>query len=184
MFFVDSLNYANEEKTKEELERFNNFVISKTAMKTTQAEVPNVFYEKVIPERRENYRYKENTISDDQMKRTEFFANQSRNKLVDYDGNISYSDWKNDKEWEVVKNKIIEVENANAVLVKTEKSPIYETRNICEIFMGNCIRNDYVQVCVGETVVKHYEDRKRNKITDFDGNISYGEWEVVRTYTK
>ena len=46
MFFVDSLNYANEEKTKEELERFNNFVISKTAMKTTQSEVPNVFYEK------------------------------------------------------------------------------------------------------------------------------------------
>ena len=121
MFFVDSLNYANEEKTKEELERFNNFVISKTAMKTTQAEVPNVFYEKVIPERRENYRYKENIISDDQMKRTEFFANQSRNKLVDYDGNISYSDWKNDKEWEVVKNKIIEVENKIAVLVKTVK---------------------------------------------------------------
>lgn len=83
IFFLDSPNYTSDENTKKELERFHNFVISKNAMKTTQAEVPNLFYEKVIPEKRDNYRYKENVISEDKMKRTEYFANQSRNKLVD-----------------------------------------------------------------------------------------------------
>jgi len=184
MFFVDSPNYLNEEKTKVELERFNEFAFSKNAMKTTQAEVPNVFYEKVIPEKRENYRYKENLLSENNMKRTEYFANQSRNKLVDFDGNISYSDWKNDKEWEIVKKKIIENEIKKEVLVKTVTNPIYETRNIVKRRFGICIRNDYVQVCVGSKTINTYEDRTREKITDFDGNISYGEWKVIKTYDK
>ena len=118
------------------------------------------------------------------MKRTEYFANQSRNKLVDFDGNISYSDWKNDKEWEIVKKKIIENEIKKEVLVKTVTNPIYETRNIVERFLGICYRNDYVQVCVGSKTINTYEDKTREKITDFDGNISYGEWKVIKTYDK
>ena len=82
-----------------------------------------------------------------------------------------------------MKNKIIEVEKKTE-LVKTEVVPIYETRNICERFLGICIRNDYVQVKIGEKIVKTYEDKKRNKITDFDGNVSYENWEVINTYTK
>ena len=106
MFFVDSPNYQNEEKTKAELDRFNEFAFSKNAMRTTQVEVPNAFYEKVIPEKRENYRIKEKLYT----KRTECFANQSRNKFIDFDGNITYSDWKNDKEWEIVKMEKVETE--------------------------------------------------------------------------
>ena len=70
------------------------------------------------------------------MKRTEYFANQSRNKLVDFDGNISYSDWKNDKEWEIVKMKKVETEIKNGELVNSTTEPIYEMRNICERFLG------------------------------------------------
>jgi hypothetical protein len=113
VFFVDSENYKTDKKTKTELNKFNNFVFSKNAMKTTQAEVPNVFYEKVIREERNNYRYKENLISEDGVKRTEYFANQSRYKLIDYYGNISYTNWKNEKEWEIVKTKTIEYETKN-----------------------------------------------------------------------
>lgn len=183
IFFVDSPNYANDENTRKELERFNNFVISKSAMKTTQAEVPNIFYEKVIPEKRENYRYKENIISEDKMKRTEFFANQSRNKLVDFDGNISYSEWKNDKEWEIIKNKKIEIETKTEC-IKTETIPIYKTKNVTKKFLGICITNDYYQEHVGNKVINTYADKKRNKITDFDGNISYEDWEVIKTYQR
>ena len=50
--------------------------------------------------------------------------------------------------------------------------------------MGICISNENVQVCVGEKTIVTYVDRKRNKITDFDGNISYEDWEVIKTYTK
>ena len=182
MFFVDSLNYKTDKKTRTELERFNQFVISKNAMKTTQAEVPNVFYEKVIREKRDNYRYKENLISEEGMKRTEYFANQIRDKLVDYDGNISYTDWKNDKQWEIVKNKIIEVEPAT-IIVKTTTEPIYGTKNVRKRFLGVCYSNEYYKVVVGQKTINTYEDRKRNKITDFDGNISYGDWETIKTYT-
>ena len=183
MFFVDSPNYENEEKTRNELNRFNEFAFSKNAMKTTQAEVPNVFYEKVIGEKRPNYRYKENLISEDNMKRTEYFANHSRFKLVDFDGNKSYTDWKNDKEWEVVKNKIIEIEN-HTEKVKTESKPIIRTRNITKRVFGVCVSNEYVQECVGYNTVITYEDRTREKITDFDGNVSYSDWKVIKTYTK
>lgn len=153
-------------------------------MKTTQVEVPNVFYEQVIPEKRDNYRYKENLLSENNMKRTEYFANQSRNKLVDFDGNIAYSDWKNDKEWEIVKRKIIETENKIGELLNRVTTPIYETKNICERFFGICIINDYVQEYKGSKTIETYADKTREKITDFDGNISYGEWKTIRTYEK
>ena len=183
IFFVDSPN-KNDKNTKEELKRFNNFVTSKTAMKTTQAEVPNVFYEKVILETRDNYRYKENDISADKMKRTEYFANQSRNRLVDYDGNISYSDWKNDKSWEIIKYKKIEDDFQYGELIKTEKIPIYEKRNHKKRFLGVCISNKWYDVHVGDKTIYTYQDKKRDKITDFDGNISYGNWKTIKTYKK
>ena len=183
VFFVDSENYKKDEKTKIELNRFNNFVFSKNAMKTTQAEVPNVFYEKVIREERNNYRYKENLISKDGIKRTEFFANQSRNKLIDYDGNISYTNWKNEKQWEIVKNKKIEYETENA-LVQIRKEPIIERRVKKKRILGITIKKIHYDEVVGERTIKTYEFRKREKITDFDGNISYGDWKVIRTYTK
>ena len=109
MFFVDSLNYQSDQNTKDELERFNTFITSKNALKTTQVEVPNVFYEKVITEKRNNVKYKENLICENGMKRIEYFADQSRFKLVDYYGNVTYSDWKNDKQWEIVKNKKLKI---------------------------------------------------------------------------
>ena len=183
VFFVDSKNYQIDEKTKKELNRFNNFVFSKNAMKTTQAEIPNVFYEKVIREVRNNFRYKENLISKDGMKRTEYFANQSRNKLIDYDGNISYTNWKNEKQWEIVKNKKIEYETENA-LVQIRKEPIIERRVKKKGFLGITIKKIHYDEVVGERTIKTYEFRKREKITDFDGNISYGDWKVIRTYTK
>jgi hypothetical protein len=37
---------------------------------------------------------------------------------------------------------------------------------------------------VGEKKIKTYEVIKREKITDFDENISFGNWMVIRTYTK
>ena len=183
MFFVDSNNYNNEQNTISEFERFNAFVTSKNAMKTTQVEVPNVFYEKVIPEKKNNIRYKENLICENGMKRIEYFADQSRDKLVDYNGNITYSDWKNDKEWEIVKNKIIEEEYKNGELINSVTTPIYEQRQRKRRKLGVCVGFDTWMEHVGNKVVNTYVDKKRNKITDFDGNISYDDWVIVKTYT-
>ena len=183
VFFVDSENYKIDEKTKTELNRFNNFVFSKNAMKTTQAEVPNVFYEKVIREERNNYRYKENLISEDGMKRTEYFANQSRNKLIDYYGNISYTNWKNEKEWEIVKTKTIEYDTQNCP-VQISKEPRYAQREIKTDILGIFHFSQTYNQVVGESSNTTYEIRRRKKITDFDGKISYGDWEVIKTYSK
>ena len=183
VFFVDSENYKTDKKTKTELNRFNNFVFSKNAMKTTQAEVPNVFYEKVIREVRNNFRYKENLISKDGMKRTEYFANQSRNKLIDYDGNISYTNWKNEKEWEIVKTKTIEYDTQNCP-VQISKEPRYAQREIKTDILGIFHFSQTYNQVVGESSNTTYEIRRRKKITDFDGKISYGDWEVIKTYSK
>ena len=184
MFFVDSPNYQTDQNTKDELERFNTFVTSKNALKTTQVEVPNIFYEKVIAEKRINYRYKENLIYENGMKRIEYFADQSRNKLVDFDGNVSYSDWKNDKQWEIVKNKKIEVENKIGECIKTERTPIYERRQRKKRVLGVCVGFESWSEYVGDRETKTFVDKKRNKITDFDGNVSYEDWVVIKTYTK
>ena len=55
-------------------------------------------------------------------------------------------------------------------------------RNICERFLGVCVRNGYVQVCVGQKTTNTHADNTREKTTDFDGNISYGAWKVIKTY--
>ena len=183
VFFVDSENYKTDKKTKTELNKFNNFVFSKNAMKTTQAEVPNVFYEKVIREERNNYRYKENLISEDGMKRTEYFANQSRNKLIDYYGNISYTNWKNEKEWEIVKTKTIEYDTQNCP-VQISKEPRHAQREIKTDILGIFHFSQTYNQVVGESSNTTYEIRRRKKITDFDGKISYGDWEVIKTYSK
>ena len=183
VFFVDSENYKTDKKTKTELNKFNNFVFSKNAMKTTQAEVPNVFYEKVIREERNNIRYKENLISEDGMKRTEYFANQSRNKLIDYYGNISYTNWKNEKEWEIVKTKTIEYDTQNCP-VQISKEPRYAQREIKTDILGIFHFSQTYNQVVGESSNTTYEIRRRKKITDFDGKISYGDWEVIKTYSK
>ena len=181
MFFIDSLNYKKDEKTISELNRFYKFVVSKNAMKTTQVEVPNVFYEKVIREERNNFKYKDDLISEDGMQRTEFFANQSRSKLIDYDEKESYTDWKNEKEWEIVKNKKIEPEIKNFA-VQINKEPVYGTKTIDTSILFFKFSESYNQV-IGEKSNTTFETRKRNKITDFDGKESYTDWEVIRTYS-
>ena len=181
MFFIDSLNYKKDEKTISELNRFYKFVVSKNAMKTTQVEVPNVFYKKVIREEQNNFKYKDDLISEDGMQRTEFFANQSRSKLIDYDKNESYTDWKNEKQWEIVKNKKIEPEIKNFA-VQINKEPVYGTKTIDTSILFFKFSESYNQV-IGEKSNTTFETRKRNKITDFDGKESYTDWEVIRTYS-
>ena len=183
VFFVDSLNYKTDEKTREELDEFYKFVISKDAMKTTQVEVPNVFYEKVIREERNNIRYKKNFISKDGMQRIEYFADQSRSKLIDYDGNISYTDWKNEKQWEIVKNKKIDVETKKFT-VEIRNEPIYKKRTKKKRILGIPIKKTTYNEVVGERKITTYEIRRRNKITDFDENISYSDWVVIKRYTE
>ena len=183
VFFVDSLNYKTDEKTREELDEFYKFVISKDAMKTTQVEVPNVFYEKVIREERNNIKYKKNFISKDEMQRIEYFADQSRSKLIDYDGNISYTDWKNEKQWEIVKNKKIDVETKKFT-VEIRNEPIYEKRTKKKRILGITYKKITYDEVVGERKITTYEIRRRNKITDFDENISYSDWVVIKRYTE
>ena len=183
VFFIDSLNYKKDEKTISELNRFYKFVVSKNAMKTTQVEVPNVFYEKVIREEQNNFKYKDDLISEDGMQRTEFFANQSRSKLIDYDGNKSYTDWKNEKQWEIVKNKKIDVETKKFT-VEIRNEPIYEKRTKKKRILGITYKKITYDEVVGERKITTYEIRRRNKITDFDENVSYSDWVVIKRYTE
>jgi len=181
MFFVDSLNYQNDQKTKSELDKFNEFAFSKNAMRTTQVEVPNVFYEQVIPEKRENYRYKENLLSENNMKRTEYFANQSRNKLVDFYGNISYSDWKNDQEWEVVKEKKVSYEESGYRNTGSDIENIYNIVNTIEYVDGISVKKQY-KVLIGNTKILYYTKYRRKVTIDFDGYPSYGDWINIDSY--
>jgi len=183
VFFMDSLNYKTDEKTISELNRFYKFVVSKNAMKTTQVEVPNVFYEKVIREEQNNFKYKDDLISEDGMQRTEFFANQSRSKLIDYDENESYTDWKNEKQWEIVKKKKIEPETKKFT-VEIRNEPIYEKRTKKKRILGITYKKFTYDEKVGERKITTYEIRKRNKITDFDENESYSDWIVIKRYTE
>ena len=117
------------------------------------------------------------------MQRTEFFANQSRSKLIDYDENESYTDWKNEKQWEIVKNKKIEPETKKFT-VEIRNEPIYKKRTKKKRILGIPIKKTTYNEVVGERKITTYEIRRRNKITDFDENISYIDWVVIKRYTE
>ena len=91
--------------------------------------------------------------------------------------------WKNEKEWEIVKTKTIEYETKNFP-VQITKEPRYAQREIKTDILGIFHFSQTYNQVVGESSNTTYEIRRRKKITDFDGKISYGDWEVVKTYSK
>jgi len=62
--------------------------------------------------------------------------------------------------------------------VKTRILPIYQKKNKEEKLSGVYIKNDF-EICVGQKIIESYEVSTREKITDFDGNISYKDWNVI-----
>ena len=80
-----------------------------------------------------------------------------------------------------LKKKKIEPEIKN-VAVQINKEPVYGTKTIDTSILFFKFSESYNQV-IGEKSNTTFETRKRNKITDFDGKISYTDWEVIRTYS-
>lgn len=111
-------------------------------------------------------------INEEKLTRTRTYANQTRNMQVLPNGEISYTPWVNIKTWtkidkKIVKEEIEEKRKINEVSTKVfrrprSRNPLYDHTN----------------------VTKTYEDRKRTVFIDYDGNVSYGEWFQIRTYSE
>ena len=180
-FFVNAKSDLSklDDDTKQEIININAFAYGNKPISTKGFQVPDVNYFKLITETKENVFIKEE-INERALTRTRTYANQTRNKQIAYNGEVSYSDWVNTKTWTKVDRKTIREETQNRVKVNEVRNQVYEKHGSRRYLVAGPKKQKYV----GTDVTTTYEDRKRNVITDYDGNVSYGEWVTIRTYTE
>ena len=181
-YFVDACEDLNsfDMNTQNEFALIHAFACGKQPISTKDFKVPDVHYFQLFPEYRDNVLISE-TFSDDEMERTRIFADQTRNRQVAYDGKESYSEWVNtDTRTEVTRKKIeIEFQKEVQYDQKRELKFAQKGQVIIPILIDTRrIVPDHIDV---ETF---YRDYKRTVITDFDGIVSFGEWEITDEYSR
>ena len=113
------------------------------------------------------------------MQRIRIYADQTRNKQIAYDGTESYSDWVNTE----IRTKV------DVINIKEE----YQTEIINKDKMGHWrkARCGGLKRVLGmkkpvfshTDVLNTYHVYKRFVITDFDGKISYEDWELIDEFS-
>jgi hypothetical protein len=158
----------------------HGFVCGLSALPTQRVIAPNVQFLRIEKETRTNYlantRIEGNT-------RIQTYEDQERERRTGYDGHtITYSDWTAIRTWEKRQTQSSRTET-QIVCVNENRQTIFQTEKCGGrryVLFGPC---DTQQVQCGETVTKQMQEKSRQIITDFDGNISYGNWKVIREWT-
>ena len=182
-FFVDAKRDLSkiDYDTKQEITQINAFAYGLKPISTKGFEYPDVNYFKLIPEIRRNVLIKSSTNG---STRTRTYADQMRNKQISYNDVVSYSNWINTRTWTKVDRKIIREEVQLKIKIGENRTPIYRTEKYGSRRFGVCGPRKTRQVYDHTDVTTTYEDRKRTVIRDFDGNVSYGNWVQIRTFTE
>ena len=184
-FFVDSKSDLSklDDDTKQEITQINAFASRFNPLSTKGFKVPNPYYFKLIPEIEDNVLIKED-FNEIMLTRTRTYANRVRNKQISYNGTESYSDWIYTKTWPKIDKKIISEEVQEKIKIGESREPVFRTERSGGrryVLVGPRTKS---QVYDHTNVTTTYEDRKRIIIRDYDGNVSYGDWVQIRTYTE
>jgi hypothetical protein len=180
VFFVDSKKFDVDPETKQQYALFHGFVCGLDALPTQKVVAPSVTYLKIEKESRQSILA--NTRIDGDT-RIQTYEDQEREKRTAYDGvTITYSDWKATRTWEDRKTRTRRTETKNECSNET-RTPVFKTEhddNRRYVVFGP--RSSY-QVKCGETVTRHMRQMSREVVTDFDGQVSHGDWRIIRTWT-
>jgi hypothetical protein len=180
VFFVDSKKYDTDQETREQYALLHGFVCGLPALRTTKIVVPNVTYLKVEKQTRRHILAK---VEIQGNTRIQTYEDQERDKRTGYDGHtITFSEWKAIRTWQNRQSRSSRTETETNC-VSEHREPIFRTEKYGSRRYGFCGPRSTRQVKCGETVTRNMEERSRNIYRDFDGNISYGDWKVIRQWT-
>ena len=184
-FFVDAKSDLSklDDDTKQEIVQINAFAYGKPPISTKGFKVPDVNYFKIIPETKRNVLIKED-INEKELTRTRTYADQTRNMQISYNDVVSYSNWINTRTWTKVDKKIIKEDIDRKHKIGETRVARYREEKYGGRRYGIAGPRSTRHVYDHTDVTTTYEDRKRNIITDYDGNVSYGDWIQIRTFTE
>jgi hypothetical protein len=180
VFFVDSKKYNIDRETKDQYALLHAFICGLDPLPTQRVVVPNVSYLKIEKETRQNQLVNTRITGET---RIQTYEDQEREKRTGFDGRtITYSEWK------AIRTR--EKQDKSSVRTETKTECANETRDpiIRRISCGGrrylfAGPRGHADVHVGETVTRQMQELQRKVHTDFDGHISYDDWQVVRNWT-
>jgi hypothetical protein len=186
VFFVDSTEYNNDPETKSELIALHAFAIGLPPLPTQHVVPPDIRFMKIIPETRKKELINTRIVPYENNGRRKIltFEDQKREKRIDYDGMVTYSDWVGTRKWKVNEYEKRETEEELRVLVKENTTEAFTNKKYGKRRYGIAGPRRSCQVHDYWNVTKTYQDRKRTKITNFDNSVNYGDWEILRTYNE
>jgi hypothetical protein len=113
------------------------------------------------------------------------YQDQEREKRTGYeDQSITYSEWKPVKSWTEVQTKTSRTETSTQCVAE-ERIANSHVEVGPRPYLGGVLGNrPLYEVVDGEKVIRTMAVMERTVCTDFDGNMSYGDWKTVRTYTE
>jgi hypothetical protein len=180
VFFVDSPKWGTDAVTQREISEFHRFASNLNPLPTTGVSRVNVHFWRVILEPRNGIlvdtRYEGNT-------RIQVYEDQQRERRTAYDGRtITYGNWTATRRWDVRSSSSNRMET-NTQKISESRTPVFrmERRGGWRWFGVAGPRDGRRQVWDHDDVTRTYQTRRREIKTDFDGLVTYGNWQVVRT---
>jgi hypothetical protein len=186
-FFVNSKRFADEQETRDELVAFHAFAYASPVLSTQHVVAPDVRFMRSEEETRINQLVGEKIERQTENIRckTLSYEDQRREKKTAYDGKtVTYSEWVPTRRWDEVQYEMTEMEKQYGVKVSELKTEIFRTEKHGGrkyVLFGP--RNSH-QVHDHWDVNTGLIDRQRQKVTNFDGTVNYGDWEVINAYTR
>jgi hypothetical protein len=182
VFFVNSPKWETDADTQREIGEFHQFARSLNPLPTTSVSCVNIHFWRVTLETQNQIltetRYDGNT-------RIQVYEDQQRERRIAYDGQtITYGDWTSTRQWEVQSSSSVQTERTTTVIDR-KSTPVCHIEECGPRRFGFCGPRDgrrqvvdyYVETCTWQT-------NEREIKTDFDGQVTYGNWRVVNTWTQ
>jgi hypothetical protein len=183
VFFVNSPEWRTDSDTQREISEFHQFASNLNPLPTANVSCVNIHFWRITMETRNDIlidtRYEGST-------RVQVYEDQQRERRIGYDGRtITYGDWTATRRWDVVSSSSVQNETRTKC-VRENRTPVFRTercgpRRVLGLFGRRIGRK---QVWDHDDVTHTYETEEREIKTDFDGEITYGDWRVVRTWTE
>jgi hypothetical protein len=182
-FFVNSPEWTSDAETQREMDECHQFASGLSPLPTTSVSYVNIHFWRVALETRNEVlvdtRYEGNT-------RIRMYEDQQRERRIAYDGRtITYGEWTPTRKWDVRHSSSVRTETQTKCIGETT-TPVFrwEECGRRRHFGLAGPRDDRRQVWDYNIVTHTYAEEVREVKTDFDGNVSQGDWRQVRCWTQ
>jgi hypothetical protein len=181
-FFVNSPEWRNDAETQREIGNFHRFANNLNPLPTISVSYVDIHFWRVTLETQNQIlvdtRYEGNT-------RIRIYEDQQRERRIAYDGHtITWGNWTPIRQWDVRHSSSTRTESQTVMIGESSRS-VFRTEECGGRRWGIAgPRDGRRQVWDHNEVTRTYQEQRRQIDTDFDGNVSCGNWQAIRTWTQ